>query len=241
MIINNQENNVMAAVKILIIEDEKQIARFLELELQHEGYAVAIKYDGRDGLIAFEESQHDLVLLDIMLPGLNGMEICRRIRQFSEVPIIMLTAKDETTDKVMGLDLGANDYVTKPFVIEELLARIRSALRKHEPVQKIIKNLTISNLVMDTSKHYVTRDNVSIDLTKREYDLLEYLIRNKGIVLKRDQILEHVWGFDFMGETNVVDVYIRYLRTKIDESYDNKLIQTIRGVGYILREEKSES
>jgi two-component system, OmpR family, response regulator ArlR len=230
----------MDNIKILIIEDEKQIARFLELELQYEGYSVEIKYDGKEGLTAVEENQPDLLLLDIMLPGMNGMEVCRKIRLFSEIPIIMLTAKDETTDKVMGLDLGANDYVTKPFVIEELLARIRALLRKRDSETKSIKTIAINNLVMDTSRHDVSRGDRSIDLTKREYDLLEYLIRNKGIVLNREQILEHVWGFDYMGDTNVVDVYIRYLRSKIDESEESKLIHTIRGVGYIMKEEKIE-
>lgn len=230
----------MIPTRILIVEDEKQIARFLELELQHEGYTVDVKYDGRDGLKAVEQSEPDLVLLDIMLPGINGMEVCRRIRQFSEVPVIMLTAKDETTDKVMGLDLGANDYITKPFVIEELLARIRVALRKKDSSPKPVRNLVIGDLTMDISKHHVIRGNQVIDLTKREYDLLEYLIRNKGIALSREQILENAWGFDYMGDTNVVDVYIRYLRSKIDESHETKLIHTIRGVGYIMKEDKIE-
>ena len=199
----------MSPIRILIVEDEKQIARFLELELQHEGYTVDIVYDGRDGLRAVEQSEPDLVLLDVMLPGINGMELCRRIRQFSEVPIIMLTAKDETTDKVMGLDLGANDYMTKPFEIEELLARIRAALRKKDFSPKQGKKLMIGDLTMDISKHHVIRKNEVIDLTKREYDLLEYLMRNRDIVLSREQILENVWGFDYMGDTNVVDVYIR--------------------------------
>ncbi len=230
----------MSPIRILIVEDEKQIARFLELELQHEGYTVDIVYDGRDGLRAVEQSEPDLVLLDVMLPGINGMELCRRIRQFSEVPIIMLTAKDETTDKVMGLDLGANDYMTKPFEIEELLARIRAALRKKDFSPKQGKKLMIGDLTMDISKHHVIRKNEVIDLTKREYDLLEYLMRNRDIVLSREQILENVWGFDYMGDTNVVDVYIRYLRSKIDEGYESKLIYTIRGVGYVMKEEKCE-
>jgi DNA-binding response OmpR family regulator len=230
----------MSNNKILIIEDEKQIARFIELELNHEGYNVEIEYNGTDGIVNVEQNQPDLILLDIMLPGINGMEVCRRVRQFSNVPIIMLTAKGQTIDKVMGLDLGANDYVTKPFVIEELLARIRAALRKNEEHSQIPKNLMIGDLIMDTLTHTVKRGNTSIDLTKREYDLLEYLIKNKGIVLSREQILERVWGFDYMGDTNVVDVYIRYLRIKIDESFDIKLIHTVRGVGYTLKEEKNE-
>jgi two-component system, OmpR family, response regulator ArlR len=223
--------------KILIIEDEKQIARFLELELQHEGYLVDIEYNGISGLEAIKKNEPDLILLDIMLPGISGMEICRKTRQFSRVPIIMLTARDETIDKVMGLDLGANDYVTKPFIIEELFARIRAALRKKEDSEKFHKNPTIEDLVMDNSKHLVTRANEIIDLTKREYDLLEYFIKNKGIVISREQILENVWGFDYAGETNVVDVYIRYLRSKIDEAHKIKLIHTVRGVGYLMKGE----
>ena len=228
----------MVPITILIIEDERQIARFLELELKHEGYTVEIEYDGRGGLKKAEENEPDLILLDIMLPGINGMEVCRRIRQFSEVPVIMLTAKDETTDKVMGLDIGANDYVTKPFVIEELLARIRAVLRNKNQSKQPQKDLAAGGLKMDMAKRQVFRGNESIDLTKKEYDLLEYLLRNKGIVLTRDQILENVWGYDYAGDTNVVDVYIRYLRSKVDDEHNTRLIQTVRGVGYILREEK---
>jgi DNA-binding response OmpR family regulator len=229
----------MPSARILIIEDEKQIARFLELELKHEGYGVEIEYDGRSGLKKVEENEPDLILLDIMLPGINGMEVCRRIRQFSKVPVIMLTARDDTTDKVMGLDIGADDYITKPFVIEELLARIRAALRKKMQYEKPQRSLTAGNLRMDPSKHQVMRDDEEIELTKKEYDLLEYLILNKDIVLTRDQILEKVWGYDYSGDTNVVDVYIRYLRSKVDTSNNTRLIQTIRGVGYMLREEKN--
>lgn len=227
----------MPPVRILIVEDEKQIARFLELELQHEGYSVDIEYDGWGGLRAAEQYDPDLVLLDIMLPGINGLEICRKIRLFSDVPIIMLTARDETNDKVMGLDSGANDYLTKPFAIEELLARIRAALRNKDSLSGSAKNLMIGDLTMDISKHHVIRKNEVIDLTKREFDLLEYLIRNRELVLSREQILENVWGFDYMGDTNVVDVYIRYLRGKIDESHDTKLIHTVRGVGYVMKED----
>jgi Response regulators consisting of a CheY-like receiver domain and a winged-helix DNA-binding domain len=227
----------MLPTRILIIEDEKQIARFLELELQHEGYSVEIEYEGRSGLEGVEKNGPDLVLLDIMLPGINGMEVCRRIRQFSNVPIIMLTARDETMDKVMGLDLGADDYITKPFVIEELLARIRVALRKKGLPANSQTILTVGDLTMDLSKHHVKRGNEVIDLTKKEYDLLEYLLRNKGIVLTRDKILENVWGYDFLGDTKVVDVYIRYVRSKVDDTHDIKLIQTVRGVGYMILEE----
>lgn len=227
----------MSANRILIIEDEKQIARYMELELRHEGYMVEIEYDGRDGLTRVEENEPDLILLDIMLPGINGMEVCRRIRQFSQVPIIILTALDQTTDKVMGLDSGADDYVSKLAPIEELLARIRAALRKKNSNISHLKTLAIDDLIMDTAGHSVKRADRLIDLTKREYDLLEYLLTNKDIVLSREMILENVWGFDYMGNTNIVDVYIRYLRSKIDDPFDRKLIHTVRGVGYLIKEE----
>lgn len=229
----------MEDYKILIIEDERQIARFIELELKHEGYAVDIAYDGREGLKKIESSHYDLVLLDIMLPGLNGMEVCRRVRQFSNVPIIMLTARDDTTDKVMGLDMGADDYMTKPFAIEELLARIR-VIRRKSVSNKNTKSLRIGELAMDTTSHQVVRAGKSIELTKREYDLLECLLNNKGIVLTRNQLLEKVWGYYYEGDTNVVDVYIRYLRSKIDDGYEGKLINTVRGVGYVIKEIKYE-
>lgn len=229
----------MGTGKILIIEDERQIARFLELELLHEGYRVDVEFDGRLGLNKVEEGLYDLILLDIMLPGLNGMEVCRRIRQFSDVPVIMLTAKDDVTDKVMGLDLGADDYVTKPFAIEEVLARIRAAMRKKvesNPVSKVYK---AGSLIMDTSKYQVSREGINIELTKKEFDLLEYLVKNRNIVLTREQIMENVWGYNYEGDTNVIDVYIKYLRSKIDEPFGTKLIRTIRGVGYTLGEEKN--
>ncbi|MDK2919560.1 MAG: hypothetical protein PWQ37_2293 [Candidatus Petromonas sp.] len=231
----------MKKYNILIVEDEKQIVRFLELELKYEGYIIDTAFDGREGLKKAEENRYDLILLDIMLPELNGMEVCRRIRQFSNLPIIMLTAKDDVTDKVMGLDIGADDYITKPFAIEELLARIRAALRRKSEVVENLENLQIGNLTMDLSKHQVNRNGKLIELTKREYDLLEYLMKNKGIVLTREQILEKVWGYDYIGDTNVVDVYIRYLRSKIDDSFTTKLIHTVRGVGYTLKENTNEN
>lgn len=230
----------MPSYKILIIEDEKQIARFIELELKHEGYDVYVCYDGKEGLKKVEEIHPDLILLDIMLPGINGIEICRKIRQHSNVPIIMVTAKDDIPDRVMGLDSGADDYVTKPFAIEELLARIRAALRKSKQLNIIREVLSIADLTIDTSKRIVKRAGRIIELTKREYDLLEYLVRNKGIVLTRDQILENVWGYSYMGDTNVVDVYIRYLRSKIDDGFKTKLIHTVRGVGYKCEEKENE-
>lgn len=231
----------MKKYSILIVEDEKQIVRFLELELKHEGYMIDTAFDGREGLKKAEENKYDLILLDIMLPGLNGMEVCRRIRQFSNIPVIMLTAKDDVTDKVMGLDIGADDYITKPFAIEELLARIRAALRRKGEVVNDAENLQIGDLTMDLSKRHVSRSGKLIELTKREYDLLEYLMKNKDIVLTREQILEKVWGYDYTGDTNVVDVYIRYLRRKIDDNFETKLIRTIRGVGYMLKENTNEN
>jgi two-component system response regulator ArlR len=226
----------MNAYKILIIEDEQQIARYMQLELRHEGYLVEIEYDGRDGLRRIQEAEPDLVLLDVMLPGMDGMEICRRVRQFSQVAIIMLTSRDQTVDKVMGLDLGADDYVSKLADIEELLARIRAVLRNKKSQAKQLKTLVIGDLLMDNARHTVTRVDKSLNLTKREYNLLEYLLINQNIVLSREQILENVWGYDFIGDTNIVDVYVRYLRSKMDEPFPKKLLHTIRGVGYTIKE-----
>ncbi|MEW9121795.1 MAG: response regulator transcription factor [Thermotaleaceae bacterium] len=227
----------MASHHILLIEDEIKIARFLELELTYEGYSVEQAHDGRSGLEKALQEHIDLVLLDVMLPGLNGMEVCRRIRQSSQVPIIMLTAKDEVIDKVMGLDLGADDYITKPFAIEELLARIRGALKRSIQRTASSKNLICNDLQLDLDKHLVSYKDKGIDLTKREFDLLQYLLENQNIVLTREKILEAVWGYEYLGDTNVVDVYIRYLRSKIDEKYNIKLIHTVRGVGYLLKNE----
>lgn len=222
---------------ILLIEDEIKLARFIELELKYEGYNVDMSHDGRDGLDMFSKKEYNLILLDLMLPGFNGLEICRRIRKTSNVPIIMLTAKDDVMDKVAGLDSGADDYVTKPFAIEELLARMRVAL-KREKVTPVSKNLLrVDNLVIDTDLRVVKIDDFVIDLTKTEYDLLVYLMQNKNLVLSREQILNTVWGYEYIGETNVVDVYIRYLRSKLDEQYNKKYIHTIRGVGYIVKDE----
>ncbi|AQS58115.1 response regulator transcription factor [Desulforamulus ferrireducens] len=226
----------MAQQKILLIEDEVKIARFLELELIHEGYLVEQAYDGRTGLDMALEGDFDLIILDIMLPSINGLEILRRIRKHSDIPVIMLTAKDEVTDKVMGLDMGADDYVTKPFAIEELLARIRVAL-KRRATTPISSLLTVGELKLDLAKYAVTFDNQPIELTKREFDLLKYLMENKNIVLTRERLVEAVWGYDYTGDTNVVDVYIRYLRSKIDDRFNKKLIHTVRGVGYLLKDE----
>ncbi|MDP4178427.1 MAG: response regulator transcription factor [Bacillota bacterium] len=229
----------MAGERILIIEDEIKIARFIELELKYEGYEVEKVYDGRLGLESALKGNFNLIILDIMLPSLNGMEVLRRLRQTCQTPVIILTAKDEVTDKVNGLDGGADDYMTKPFAIEELLARIRLALKKSK-ISSIPENediIYINKLIIDLNKHSAFYNDEAIDLTKKEYDLLTYLAENKNIALTREKILENVWGFDYYGDTNVVDVYIRYLRSKIDDIYNVKLIHTVRGVGYLLKNE----
>ena len=229
--------------RILIIEDEERIARFIELELIHEGYEVEKCGDGRTGLELAEGGDFSLVLLDIMLPGLNGLEVLRRLRKSSDVPVIMLTARDAVMDKVAGLDQGADDYITKPFAIEELLARIRLVLRRrsysnHEEAAAGPDDLLrCGELTLSESRHEVKYAGKEIELTGREFDLLNTLLINRNIVLSREQLLGKVWGYDYMGETNVVDVYIRYLRSKIDAVYGICLIQTVRGVGYVIRDE----
>jgi two-component system OmpR family response regulator len=229
---------------LLIIEDEDKIARLLELELTYEGYKVELARTGREGLEKILAQDWDLVLLDIMLPELNGLEVLRRIRNTDlNTPIILITARDATPDKVSGLDLGANDYITKPFEIEEVLARIRSCLRKSTQMEHIHesnkqKNLSIYELTVNPITREVVRENDSIELTPKEFDLLVYLLEHKNQVLTREQIINRVWGFDFIGDTNVVDVYVRYLRKKIDYPYKLQLIQTFRGVGYCIKESK---
>ena len=224
--------------KILIVEDESKIARFVELELKYEGYEVEIAADGRTGLEKALQKDIDLVLLDIMLPGISGIEVCRRIRMESAVPIIMLTAKDDVTDKVAGLDMGADDYMTKPFAIEELLARIRVSLNRHAKLmQPKADLLQIGSLKLNLSSHSAYYGEEELTLTKKEYELLEYLIRNKNIAITREQLLNNVWDYEYLGDTNVVDVYIRYLRQKIDDKYGIHLINTVRGVGYIIKDE----
>ena len=221
--------------KILLIEDEEKLARFVEMELSYEGYRVSKAGDGRAGMAMLENEQFDLLLLDIMLPGLSGMEVLRRIRKESNIPVIMLTARDSVIDKVTGLDSGADDYVTKPFAIEELLARIRTALRKTQPGTQT-NTLTLGRLSVDVAAHIVSVDKTAVELTKKEFDLLKYMLENKGIVLTRDALLQHVWGYEYDGETSVVGVYIRFLRTKIDETFGVKYIHTIRGVGYVMKD-----
>jgi len=223
-------------VKILIVEDEEKLARFVELELNHEGYAATKAFTGREGYELAASGGFDLILLDIMLPELNGMEVLRRLRRVSATPVIMLTARDEVMDKVAGLDQGADDYITKPFAIEELLARIRATLRKHSGGAEG-DVLTAQGVSLNMKRHTVSVRNTPLELTKREFDLLHYLLKNKGIVLTREMLLENVWEYDFDGGTNAVDVYIRFLRTKIDEAFDIKLIHTVRGVGYVIKDE----
>lgn len=227
----------MAGERILIIEDEVKIARFVELELTYEGYMVDRAHDGREGLDRAMSGSHELIILDVMLPSLNGMEVLRRFRQSFETPVIMLTAKDEVTDKVMGLDLGADDYITKPFAIEELLARIRTALKRRKQPVQAANLIALGDLKIDEDRHLVTYQNDIVELTKKEFDLLKYLVENKNLVLTREKILENVWGYDYFGDTNIVDVYIRYLRAKFDDKYSVKLIHTVRGVGYVLKYE----
>jgi two-component system response regulator ArlR len=221
--------------KILIVEDEKQMAMFIEMELRHEGYEVDIAYDGLTALQKVKKQTFDLIILDIMLPGLDGMEVCKEVRKFNKVPIIMLTAKSDIIDKVKGLDIGANDYITKPFAIEELLARIRVVQRNSTSK---FDEVRFDDLVMNNKMHKVFRGDKIIELTKKEYDLLETLLINQNIVLTREQLIEKVWGYDYEGDTNVVDVFIRYLRSKIDDNFGKKIISTVRGVGYVIKGDK---
>lgn len=225
------------AVTILVVEDEEKIARFLELELKHEGYSVDKAGNGRDGLEKAESGMYDLMILDVMLPELNGFEVLRRLRKTSQLPVIMLTARDAVMDKVAGLDGGADDYMTKPFAIEELLARIRLALKKKtENHSTQPGGLCCGLLTLDPNRYEVHYGEELVELTHREFELLRVLLENKNIVVSRDTLLEKVCGYDYMGETNLIDVYIRYLRSKLDDRFGVKLIQTIRGVGYCIKD-----
>ncbi|MFJ7737322.1 response regulator transcription factor [Lysinibacillus sp. NPDC097287] len=228
--------------RILIIEDEESIARVLQLELQFEGYEAEMAHTGTDGLLKYREQKWDLVLLDIMLPEMSGLDVLKRIRATeSHTPVIMLTAKGDVEDKVKGLDLGANDYMTKPFEIEELLARIRTALRFS---QRAIEQETLTAFG-ELSINEQTRDVLyygeHVYLTPREYELLLYLLKHPKQVLTREQILEAVWGYDYYGDTNVVDVYIRYVRQKLDAANHTPIIKTVRGVGYVLKGQMNEA
>jgi DNA-binding response OmpR family regulator len=218
--------------KVLVVEDDAQIARVLRLELEREGYRVETASDGLSGLEkALKEP--DLIILDLMLPKMDGLEVCSRVRAKSRVPIIMLTAKDRIPDRVSGLDGGADDYLTKPFSIEELLARVRARLRERNPQSNLLQ---ARDLVMDRDRHEVQRGGKPVALTAKEYALLEYLLLHRNAVHTRDQLFNGVWGSDFLGDSNLIDVYIRYLRGKIDDGFDDKLIHTVRGVGYSLKD-----
>jgi two-component system OmpR family response regulator len=220
---------------ILVVEDEAKLAQFIELELKYEGYQVTVTQDGLAGLTAAREVQPDLILLDWMLPGISGLEICRRLRLTGDkVPIILLTAKDDISDRVSGLDAGADDYIVKPFSLEELLARVRAHLRRTQEENSDL--LQFSDLRLNRSTREVTRNDRAIELTAKEFELLEYLMSHPRQVLTRDQILERVWGYDFMGDSNIIEVYVRYLRLKLEAQEEKRLIQTVRGVGYVLRD-----
>lgn len=225
------------AKRILLIEDEEKIARFTELELVHEGYEVGKAYDGRQGLEEALSGKYDLILLDVMLPALNGLEVLRRLRKESSVPVIMLTARDAVMDKVSGLDAGADDYITKPFAIEELLARVRVALKKHTDHVQQTHRLTVCGVTMDTDCHEVTCGGEPIELTNREYELVHVLMENKNIVMDREKLMNRVCGYDYIGETNIIDVYVRHIRSKIDDVFGIRFIQTVRGVGYVIKDE----
>lgn len=226
--------------RVLIIEDEKNLARFVDLELQHEGYETTICYDGRSGLDAALNQDWDVILLDLMLPELNGLEVCRRIRPLKDTPIIIMTARDSVIDRVSGLDQGADDYIVKPFAIEELLARLRALFRRVDAQKEDIKSQQLTviryrDIEVDKAGRIVKRAGEMIELTKREYELLVYLMENLNTVMSREVLLDKVWGYKTEVETNVVDVYIRYLRNKIDVSGKDSYIQTVRGTGYVMR------
>lgn len=223
--------------KILLVEDDAKIARFVELELTHEGYAVTKSADGREALFLAEDGGFDLMLLDIMLPGLNGLEVLRRLRKTSDLPVIMLTARDAVMDKVSGLDSGADDYITKPFAIEELLARIRVVFKKRDGLTQRTRKMTVKGVTIDTDRYEVTCGGELVELNHREYELVRILMENKNIVMNRQQLMNSVCGYDYMGETNIIDVYVRHIRSKIDDRFGFCFITTVRGVGYAVKEE----
>jgi DNA-binding response OmpR family regulator len=225
----------MTAQHILLVEDEIKLARFIELELQSEGYRVTVAHDGMSGLSLVRESEPDLAILDWMMPGLTGVELCRRLRSTGiKIPVILLTAKDEVGDRVTGLDAGADDYLVKPFSIEELLARIRAHLRRTQETDTDL--LQFEDLSLNRRTREVHRGQRSIDLTAKEFDLLQYLMSHPRQVFTREQILENIWGYDFLGDSNIIEVYVRYLRLKLEQDSEKRLIHTARGVGYSLRE-----
>lgn len=222
--------------RILVIEDEERIAQFLQRGLIYEGYRVDVAYDGRSGLSIAREQPPDLVILDWMLPGMDGLEVCKRLRAAGDIPILMLTAKEDVQDRVLGLDAGADDYLVKPFEFDELLARIRALFRRAQPSSRP-EILRFGDLELDTGTHRARRGERYIDLTAKEYELLELFMRNPRRVLTREMIFDRVWGYDFGGESNIIEVYVRYLRQKTEEDDAPRLIHTVRGVGYVLREE----
>lgn len=222
--------------RILLIEDERNLSRFVELELKHEGFEVAVAFDGETGLALAGAEEWNLILLDLKLPGLDGVEVCRRIRAFKKTPIIMVTVRSSVADRVAGLDCGADDYLTKPFAIEELLARIRVIFRRQdEAVETQGDILMVRELVVNVQARTVHRGSHSLDLTRREFDLLAAFMKNANFVMKREALLDQVWGFEAVVDTNVVDVYVRYLRNKIDKPGEAGYIQTQRGIGYVMR------
>jgi heavy metal response regulator len=223
------------AMYILVVEDDKKVARFLEKGLQEESYTVNVAYDGEEGLMMAIVNHYELIILDVMLPQKDGMEVLNELREHRiSTPVLMLTARDSLEDKVQGLDWGADDYITKPFAFAELLARVRAILRRGESERPV--KLTVADLTLDPVTRKVRRSGKDIELTNKEYALLEYLLRNKGHVLTRSLISEHVWGYQFDTGTNIVSVYVNYLRNKIDSGFDKKLIHTVRGVGYVLKD-----
>lgn len=223
--------------KILIAEDDKKISRIMELLLLHEGYETVSAYDGKEALAKIKYEKFDLVLLDVMMPVMNGIEVCRRAREFSNIPIIIVSAKGEISDKVIGLDLGANDYLTKPFANEELLARIRATLRS-DKTKTAEEKLICNEIEIDMKNYEVHVKGQKVELAKKEFELLEYMVRNSGIVLERDKILGDLWGFEYIGNDNILNVYIKYLRDKIEKPFDIKVIHTVRGFGFTIKKNK---
>lgn len=222
--------------KIMVVEDEERIRSFLLKGLSYDGYDVRVAEDGKTALHLFDEYRPDLILLDVMLPGMDGLDVCRRIRENSNIPILMLTAKEAIEDRVMGLDAGADDYLVKPFALNELQARIRALLRRAPATPPQI--FKFADLELDTGTRRGRRGEFTFDLTIKEYELLELFMRNPRNVLKRDQIYDKVWGYDFGRDSNIIEVYVRYLRQKTEQGDMSRLIHTIRGVGYVMREEE---
>lgn len=224
--------------KILIVEDDVKMARFIELQLMHQGYIVETVHEGRSAINKIKENDYDLVVLDIMMPGIDGIEVCKRVREFSELPIIMLTAKDDISDKIVGFDSGADDYVTKPFVFAELSARIRANIRKMKKLKNENMIIKVKDLELNQETYEVKREGKFIELSKTEFELLHLLLLNKGIVLTREKILNKIWGYSYEGNDNILDVYVKYLRDKVDKPFKEKLIKTVRGIGYTIKGEE---